>query len=381
MNVYRDALRPLLFRLDPERVHHLTTNVCRIAGSSGIALRAVEQLFGTPADPRLASSVLGIRFPNPVGLSAGYDKNAEAAAVLSRMGFGYIDIGSVSNVPSDGNAGRPRLFRLPLDRALMVHYGVPNHGAAVVARRLRSRPASGPIAVTLVETNTGSASPAKHVIAEMASAAAPFLGLIDLLCISAACPNETSGEKPFSNLDNLRRLFEALGRYTNLPPVILKIKAPVEQIERIVDIARPFPFVRGFQPSVAPPRPYVELQTPASVLDALPGTATGPYLKPHLIGCLNNWYARIDRTRHVLIANGGIRSGADAYDAIRAGASLVGLVTALVYEGPGLARRINRDLAALLARDGFANVADAVGADAKLTRTFASENFALGLDR
>jgi len=184
------------------------------------------------------------------------------------------------------------------------------------------------------------------------------------LSISAFCPNETSGSRPFADLGNLRRLFEALGRIPDLPPVILKIKAYGEQIDRIIEVATAFPFVRGFLPSVAPAKPYAGLRTPAAEFEHLPGTATGPYSKPYLLRDMHEWYSRIDPTRHILIANGGIRSGADAYAAIRAGASLVGLVTALVYQGPGLARRINRELAALLARDGFASVADAVGVDA-----------------
>ena len=363
MNLYRAAVRPLLFRIDPERVHHLTTVACQVAGRVPPALGLIEKLFGSAPDPRLETAALGIRFANPVGLSAGYDKSGKTPAVLSRLGFGYIDIGSVSRWPSEGNAPRPRLFRLPVDDGLVVNYGVPSDGAAAVARRLARKPSRVPIGVTLVETNSGKASAASDVIAEIAAAFEPFRGSIDILFISAFCPNETTGARPFADLDNLRLLFEALGRMPDLPPVVLKIKAHGERIDRIIEIATPFPFVKGFLPSVAPARPYVGLRTPAAELERMPGTATGPYSQPYLLQDMRDWYARIDPARHIVIANGGIRSGADAYAAIRAGASLVGLVTALVYQGPGIARRINRELSALLQRDGFANVADAVGAD------------------
>jgi dihydroorotate dehydrogenase len=364
MNFYRTAIRPLLFRIDPERVHHLTTLACQVAAHIPPVLNVLERQFGTPPDPRLETTVLGIRFPNPVGLSAGYDKTGKTPAVLSRLGFGYIDIGSVSRWPSPGNAGRPRLFRLPADDVLVVNYGVPSDGAEAVAQRLARKPSRVPIGVTLVETNTGKAADASDVIAEIVAAFEPFRGTVDILSISAFCPNETSGSRPFADFDNLRRLFEALGRIPDLPPVVLKIKAYGEQIDRIIEIATPFPFVRGFLPSVAPAKPYVGLRTPPAEYEHLPGTATGPYSKPHLLNDMREWYSRIDPTRHIVIANGGIRSGADAYAAIRAGASLVGLVTALVYQGPGIARRINRELSALLQRDGFASVADAVGVDA-----------------
>ena len=363
MGIFSTMLRPLLFRLDPESAHHAAIVACELAARVPLALDLVENLYGSPAHPRLATTVAGIRFPNPVGLSAGYDKNGTAVAVLSRMGFGYVDVGSVSNAPSEGNTVRPRLFRLPADEALGIFYGVPSDGAPVVARRFAAHPSRVPLGVTLVETNTGKPNQAADVIAEMVAAANPFRGHADMLFVSAACPNETSGTRPFSDLDNLRQLFEKLGEYSNLPALFLKIKAPVDLIERIVEIATVFPFIRGFQPSVGPPRPYVGLNTPADVVARTPGSITGPHAKPYLLQSLKDWYERIDPARHVLIATGGIRSGPDAYDAIRAGASLVGLVTALVYHGPGLARRINDELAALLERDGFAHVSDAVGAD------------------
>jgi dihydroorotate dehydrogenase len=205
--------------------------------------------------------------------------------------------------------------------------------------------------VTIVETNTGMPNEPAEVIAEMTAAVEPFVGVADLLFISAACANDTTGAHPFSDLENLRRLLASFARYDAIPPVFLKIRATVDQIDRIVEISNEFPFVKGFRPGIIAPRPYVGLKTPAEELARMPGTATGPFRKPVLLATLREWYARIDRTRR------------DAYETIRAGASLTGLVTALIYEGPGLARRINGELAALLRADGFANVADAVGAD------------------
>ena len=361
--MYRAIIRPLLFRLDPERVHHLTMAASAWAGRIGPVASLIERGFGTPDDPRLATTVAGIRFPNPLGLGAGYDKNADGIDLLARLGFGYLDIGSVSRDPSAGNALRPRLHRLPADDALVVNYGVPSDGADAVARRFALAPRRVPLAVTIVETNRGRSGDAADVIAELVQCARPFLRHADLLFVSAACPNSSGAAQPFADVDNLQRLFEALGRLPDLPPVFLKIVARTEEIEPIVRAADAFPFVRGFRPDVAAPKPYAGLRTPRTTLDGLAGTVTGPLLHPVVLESIRAWYARIDPARFALIANGGIRSGADAYAAIRAGASLVGLVTALVYHGPGLARRINRELAALLARDGFAGVADAVGAD------------------
>jgi len=364
MNLYDSFVRPALFRIDPERVHHLTLAACGSIGRSPIARRLVSAAFETPPDPRLETTVAGIRFPNPLGLGAGYDKNGEGVDVLSRLGFGFIDVGSVSRQPSDGNPVRPRLHRLALDEALMVNYGVPNHGAVRVAARLAQRRSAVPVGVTIVETNTGRVNDPDDVVSEMAEAAAAFTGVADLLLISTACANVNLGPHPYDDLDNLRRLLERLARIDGVPPTFIKIHAAGDDaIERILALAEPFPFVAGFKPSVVPVRPFGELRTPAAVLDRLAGTPTSPVLqKPMMLDGLRQWHRLVRNSRYALMAAGGVRTGEDAYEAIRAGASLVALVTALVYRGPGLARRINRELSALLERDGFDNVTAAVGA-------------------
>ena len=134
MRLYQDAVRPLLFHFDPEGVHHATMKACAAAGTSGVVRALAASMFGTPADARLATTVAGVRFPNPVGLGAGYDKNGEGVELLSRLGFGYIDVGSVSYSPSNGNAARPRLFRIPADEGLMVCASGSLFGSTICTR-------------------------------------------------------------------------------------------------------------------------------------------------------------------------------------------------------------------------------------------------------
>src|SRR5664279_3592056 len=150
MAIYRRAIRPLLFALDAEASHRATIGLCRTAGSSGILRRAAKAHFGIK-DPRLHTTVGGIEFPGPVGLAAGFDKNAEAALAVSKLGFGFVEVGSVSMHPSRGNSDRPRVWRLPLDEGLRIYYGCPNDGAEVVAARLRSIKLDVPLGVSLVE--------------------------------------------------------------------------------------------------------------------------------------------------------------------------------------------------------------------------------------
>lgn len=364
MSVYREVVRPLLFRLDPERAHDLAVGSCRLLGRSALARAATARAFGPPADPVLRTVVAGIEFPSPVGLGAGWDKSGAAIDILTRLGFGSVEVGSVSRWPSKGNAARPRAFRLPADEALIINYGVPNDGSDVVARRLAAAHPAVPLGVNLVETNTGVVRSDDEVIDELAAGAAAFSGRATFLVISAECAN-APGAHPFARIDNLRRLLDALGALGELPPVFIKIRVGVEVIERVVRIADAYPFVRGFRINTIAARPYDGLATPRARWEAMPGSLSSPAIGlPAMLRTVGDWYRRCDPSRFALLASGGIRSGADAYAALRAGASLVQFVTALVYQGPSLAQRINGELAALLRAGGFASVAGVVGIDA-----------------
>jgi dihydroorotate dehydrogenase (fumarate)/dihydroorotate dehydrogenase len=363
VSVYTRIVRPLAFRLEPEAAHRLAMRACASAGRIPVARSVAASLFGTAADSRLHTSVGGIALPNPVGLGAGYDKNAEGTDLLARLGFGFLEIGSVSKWPSTGNAVRPRAYRLPADEALIVNYGVPNDGAAVVAARLAGASRAVPIGVNVVETNGRPADAALDTIDEVASAVAELAPVADFLAISAECAN-APGIHPLARLDNLRRLLDAIAAPA-LPPVLIKIRVPVDEIDGVVRVTDAYPFVRGFRVNTIAPRPYAGLATPRAQWEAMAGSLSSPqHGLPLMLRAAEDWYRRCDPAKYALIASGGIRTGSDAYAAIRRGATCVQVVTALVYRGPALARQINRELAALLAADGFANVRDAVGIDA-----------------
>ena len=361
MSLYRH-IRPILFQLDPERAHHLAMQASAIAGSNPAACAFAQRRWGAPQDPRLVTDVAGITFPNPVGLGAGYDKSGEGIALLSRMGFGFLEIGSVSRWPSAGNPARPRVYRLPADEAVIVNYGVPNDGAEVVARRVARADRAVPLGVNIVETNTGRPAEPAEVIAELAAAAAMFAPLARFLAISAECAN-APGVHPIARVENLRRLLEAIGATGSLPPVFIKIRVPFDAIDSVLRVTDDFPFVRGFRVNTVSARPYVGLNTPVSTWQAMTGSLSSPSLGlPAMLESVSEWYVRADPARYALIASGGIRSGRDAYAALRAGASLVQFVTALIFQGPSLARRINEELLGLLEADGIGNLSQIVGA-------------------
>ena len=174
MNAYQRFVRPLLFHCDPERIHEQTLALAEQVGSSALGRHLLASLFAY-ADARLATQVGGLHFANPLGMAAGFDKNGRVIQALAAMGFGFVEVGSVSAHPSAGNP-RPRLFRLPLDEAIVVNYGVPNDGAAVVADRVSQRPIAVPLGINLVETNTGQAIEPDAVVAELVAALEPFVG-------------------------------------------------------------------------------------------------------------------------------------------------------------------------------------------------------------
>lgn len=363
MSLYSHVLRPLVFRLDAETAHHVAI------AAAAHAQWAIPLLKSACAstDPRLDTEVAGLRFTNPIGLAAGFDKSGTAAATLAALGFGAVEIGSISIDPSAGNK-RPRLFRLPRDKAVVVHYGLPNDGARPVAARLATMSVGCPLGINIVKTNRGQGCAVEttdQVIGEYVAAARILAPYADYLMFNLSCPNTEDGRDFFADRRNLDDCLAALAGLGLTRPVFLKVSplGGVAAIERVLAAADPHPFVSGFMFNLPPGKPD-NLVTRESVWRGMPGAVSGSPCAKLADFCIRETFRRMDRKRHVIIGAGGVFSAEDAYAKIRLGASLVQLLTALVYEGPGIVRRIVRDLGRLLERDGVCHVADAVGVDA-----------------
>ncbi len=363
MSFYASIVRPLAFRLEAERAHHLAI----AAGARLRPLTGPLARLSAVKDARLESRVAGLRFPTPLGLAAGFDKSGTAIDMLAALGFGFVEIGSISIDPSRGNP-RPRLFRLPQDRAIVVHYGLPNDGAPAIATRLARARLPVPLGVNIVKTNRGPDAPpesAAQIIGEYVAAARVMAPVADYLMLNLSCPNTEDGRDFFADSGHLRDMLTALGEVSLRLPVFLKVSplGGVATIERVLEAAEDHACVSGFMFNLPPVKPE-GLRTPERIWRAMPGAVSGPPAAALALTCVRETYRRMDRKRHVLIGAGGIGSGAEAYAMIRAGASLVQLLTALIYEGPGVVRRVTRELAQLLARDGLRHVSEAVGVDA-----------------
>ena len=334
--------RPLAFALDAERAHRWT-------------IRALEALpAGRPAetDPRLAVSVAGLDFPNPVGLAAGFDKDAEVWRQMLGFGFGFVEVGTLTPLPQVGNP-RPRLFRLAEDEAVINRMGFNNRGQAAAAARLAGRDRRAGI----VGVNIGANKDSVDRIADYAAGVRAMAGVADYLTVNISSPN-TPGLRALQDKGALNELLAAVMEARgNGPPLFLKVAPDLEGAD-IDDIARAAIDHRLDALIVA----NTTLSRPplASRHRGEAGGLSGAPLKPLALQRLRD-FRRATGGQMPLIAAGGIGSGADAFERIRAGASLVQLYSALVYRGPGLAKAINRELKHQLAREGFANVGEAVG--------------------
>ena len=349
-----DAALPLLRALPPEAAHRATI----------LALRAGVAPLRIAADPpSLGITLWNRRFPNPIGLAAGFDKNAEVPDAMLRFGFGFVETGTVTPQPQPGNP-KPRLFRLAEDGALINRLGFNNQGLDAVRVRLAARRGRA----GMVGANLGKNKDSTDAIADYVAGVRTLAAFAGYLVVNVSSPN-TPGLRDLQRKASLLSLIAALKSVragavpVDPPPILLKIAPDLSEDER-AEIAEAA-LEAGVDGLVIS---NTTVGRPAELRSRYAREAGGLSGKPlfaastALVGVMR----RLTRGRIPLVGVGGIASGADAYAKIRAGASLVQLYTALVYEGSGLVSRIKRDLAGFLARDGFASIAEAVGADAPL---------------
>jgi dihydroorotate dehydrogenase len=304
-------------------------------------------------DARLGVKALGLEFPNPVGLAAGFDKDAEIPDAMLNLGFGFVECGTVTPKPQTGNP-RPRLFRLPEDGAVINRMGFNNRGMEAAVGNLRARRGRG-----IVGINIGANKDSADRIADYAQAFARLAPLADYVTVNISSPN-TPGLRGLQNKAELTRLLavlmEARAKH-GFKPVLLKI-APDLDGQALDDIAGSAA-ASGIEGVIASNTTIARPVLKSANAHETGGLSGVPLFAPST-EILRQMRARLPRD-FLLIGVGGISCGADAYEKIRAGASLVQLYTGLVYEGPGLIARIKHELLACLTHDGFATIADAVG--------------------
>ncbi|MFB6183886.1 MAG: quinone-dependent dihydroorotate dehydrogenase [Haloarculaceae archaeon] len=361
MKLY-DIAKPVLFGLPPESAHSLVHASLRAVQATPIE-RALRRRFVVD-DDRLAVTAFDQHFDNPVGVAAGFDKNAEIAPALASLGFGFVEVGGVTANPQAGNP-RPRMFRLPADEAIVNRMGLNNDGADVVGERLRALEADVPVGVNLAKSEDVSLAEAAadyRYTYERVAGGGPESGAGratsggDFFVVNISCPNS----EDFRELQNREPLAAILASLTDAgaSPLLVKLSPdlPGTAVEDALELVAEYDLDGVVATNTTTDRP-ASLRSPNRVEE---GGLSGAPLEQRATAMVR---FVAERTDVPVVGVGGVSTARGAYRKIRAGASLVQLYTGMIYRGPSIARAINRGLLELLERDGFDSVEDAVGAD------------------
>ena len=366
--LYRSILRPILFRLPPESAHEMALHSLSLALGSSWARRMAAQRLSRAPFGELRR--FGLSFKNPVGLAAGFDKNGLAAQCLAALGFGFIEVGTVTHQAQTGNP-RPRLFRLPSDRALINRLGFNNEGAAAVAVRLAAR---RPDCILGINIGKSRAVPVEEATADYLASFELVHALADYVVINVSSPN-TPDLRELQRMDALLSLLDALqkrnqelaGKNSRRQPVPLFVKIAPDlgehDLEAIVDVAQRTRLAGIIATNTTTSRKG--LRTPAPVVESCgTGGLSGAPLRARSTEVIATLY-RLARGSLSIIGVGGIFTAEDAWEKVCAGASLVQLYTGFVYQGFSIAREINEGLAEILSKQGFRTLDEAVGCRAE----------------
>ena len=365
--LYRSLLRPILFRLPADTAHELALHSLPLLLRSQLARDFVARRFESRPFGELRR--FGLRFSNPVGLAAGFDKNGIALSALAALGFGHIEAGTVTYQPQPGNP-QPRMFRLPLDQALINRAGFNNNGAeAFVARVAKHRPAC----VLGVSIGKSKVAPLEAAVSDYLNCFETVYSVADYIAVNVSSPN-TPGLRELQKAEQLQELLGALQtrnqelaqarKHKSLIPLLIKIAPDLQQadLEMVVDVAG-----RANVAGIIATNTTIDragLKTPGERVRACgQGGLSGAPLRSRSTQMIANLY-RLTRGSITLIGVGGIFTAADAWEKICAGASLVQIYTGFIYQGPSVAKEINEGLAEILQRTGFESVDDAVGSQA-----------------
>lgn len=352
-SLYNAALKAM-FTIQPERIHDIISSGLGILQVVTPLNRIMEKIIAVH-DPRLEQDVFGVTFPRPLGLAAGFDKDATSPDAWTAVGFGYAELGTVTASPQPGNPP-PRLFRLKADRGILNRMGFNNIGAAAVADNLRRRTSDDVIGINIGKTKV---VPVDQAADDYRRSATLLGDLADYLVINVSSPN-TPGLRNLQAVDELRPIIDVVQQSTNTP-VLVKIAPDLadDDIDAVADLAKEMGLAGIVATNTTISRDG--LNTPKNKVEKMgAGGVSGPRLTQRALEVTQRLYDKLEG-KLAIISVGGISSPKDAWDRIAAGANLLQIYTALIYEGPDLIRDIHKDLLRQLDVHGYQNLSDAVG--------------------
>jgi dihydroorotate dehydrogenase len=362
--MYAQALRPLLFLLPPDMAHRLAFAALAPVEHVALVRSLVRVALAPPRDERLVVRAMGLEFANPVGLAAGLDKNATRPRALAALGFGHLELGTVTAHAQVANPS-PNLFRVAADRALVNRLGFPNEGAERVAARLRASRAttSVPVGVSIGKSRAVASGDIAAVVADYSAAFDSVREVADFVVINVSSPN-TAGLRTMQAKEQARILLSAIAaRSRGRVPLLVKMAPDLEdaQIEELLAVVEETAIAGVVATNTTIARGG--LTTDARRVDAIgAGGLSGPPLRGRALDVVRRVRSRLG-AKAVVIGVGGIESAEHAMAFVRAGADLVQMYTAFIYEGPGAPSRIARGLAAMVEREGLRSIRELVGAD------------------
>lgn len=360
--MYRVYIKPILFHFDPEDVHDACIRLGSFMGRHAVTRQIVRIFFSAYESSSLGQTIHGMYFKNPIGLAAGFDKNAELTEVIPLVGFGHMEVGSVTYAVCAGNP-KPRLWRLKKSKGLVVYYGLKNDGALSIHRKLADKTFTCPVSVSIAMTNCQENLDISKAILDYVNSFKVFLDIGDILTVNISCPN-TYGGQPFMDPDALELLFSALDLIETKKPIFVKLSPDKKEvdIDRILEVIsrhRVHGIICSNLTKNRENKKIIDTDVPDK------GGVSGKPVQDLSDNLLEYVYKKT-QGKYVLVGCGGVSNAHDAYRKIRRGASLIQMITGMIYEGPHVISTINKDLDLLLKKDGFSSISDAVGVDVRI---------------
>lgn len=357
---YVNLLKRILFLFDPERVHDWFNAIGDFLGRHAFTRGLTKALFDY-SNPILEQEVCGARYKNPVGLAAGFDKNGHLVRIIPSVGFGFIEVGSITGEPCAGNP-KPRLWRLVKSKSLAVYYGLKNDGCEKIAERLRNIRRTIPLGVSIAKTNDPKLTSVDGIVKDYAKSFRKLADIGDYITLNLSCPNLCGGGG-LINAELAEKVLIGIRKFRTEKPVFMKISPDIDKkdVDEMIEVALKYNIAGFVCTNVTKNRnnPKILDKNVPSV-----GGLSGKVVEGLSNKMLGYVYKK-SKGKLTLIGCGGIFTAEDAYKKIKLGASLVQMITGMIYNGPQSISEINKGLARLLKRDGFANISEAIGVDAR----------------